>query len=698
MKRIFKILIITLLLSSMLLSACSKGSTTDGDVQEIKTNANAFTYSNGIHNIKAPEVEGEYIIKDGKFLYTLVFPDKLTGYMSNAKSEFLILMKRATGISVIPTTTESHVSEIKDTDRYISFGDTSLVEKAGVTYDKAELKKNGLRIITKDKNIFLFGGQACGMVNAVYKFMEICFNYECYSRNCIEIDTGVINLKLRNFNVTDVPDIDASSPYLGYYDPGYRTATQVDKDALYSEHVTNEEIDAEMKNIMFRMHMPETISDSVIPVIGTGHVGDKSATQHTTLNVFSRIDYPDMDERWFAESHNQICWTAHGDAESLEKMKDHAFMILTKSIMQAGAGKAENRNAIMLGNEDGGGYCNCTACMDAKEKDGGSMAGASIRFANDIIERIYQWFDTEEGAPYKRENFRLVIFAYSALKDPPVFKNAQGEWQVVDGCKMDPRVCVWLTATPVPYLEVYDPLNQEKIEETLKWGLVADHVWYWQYAQFYGDPIYALDFLNGANGDRYKMLASLGAEYILTEIDLSGHGPVCWGDLFVYVINHLAWDCNLDENILVEKWFNAMYGVSADTMLSLYNDQKLFFQSLMRREINEMGGNGFINIGETFWDETYYPYPVLEKWVGMLDKALLEIEPLKLTDERLYNTYKDRIDLASTQFLGVIFDIYGSSANPPFDKETKEMYKMRLLSILDRYKVSGLDYDTILQS
>lgn len=687
--KIFKVLIVFTLIFSTLLSAC-----TPADNSKYNTlYDNRAEKFQGVHVFDAPEVNSEdYIVKDGIFQYTLVFPAKMNSLLSTAREEFLVLLKRATGCSAVDIISDDMISGFNaDSDKYISFGDTTLANFAGVEYDKAQLKHSGVRIITKGKCIFLFGGDVAGIINAVYDFMKICFNYEFFWRNCLEIDTGIKNLKLKNFNVTDIPDIDSQNPLSGSYGSGYDIATEIDKMALGADVLSNDDIAIDIKNRTYRMHMQQSINQAYLPIYGKDHLSKTVDHVHNTLNFFSPVDLAEgCEENWFAPSHTQICWTAHGDEQSLERMKIHALNKIIDTLKKNPPRTNPYANNIVLGNEDGGKYCDCVECAKQKEQDGGSMAGASIRFANDLVQMVYDWMDKPENAEYKRDNLKIVIFAYSSMKDPPVyFDKATNDYKCVDGCEVDDRVCIWLTGGPVPYLSVYDDFNKESTDRLYQWAKVAKHLWFWQYAQFYGKPIYALDFMNGGNAERMKMLSSVGMEYVLTEIDSSSQGPVCWADLMTYMNIQLGWDCNQDESVLIEKYFKAMYKNAADTMLKLYNDQKMYFQFIMNEHM--LKTNDFINIGFTFWSEEHYPYPVLRRWIDMIDQAIIDIEIYKNSNPDLYNAVKDRIEIASSQFLGVIFDIYGESVDPPFDEQTRADYKNRLISILTRYKVAGLD-------
>ena len=103
---------------------------------------------------------------------------------------------------------------------YISLDETTLFHSLKgteneITNTQQELTLNGGKIVTIDNNIYLVGYTDRGTLNMVYTFLAITFNWECYSANTIVMDEGLENLKLRNYQVTDIPDVEYQ-PTSGY--------------------------------------------------------------------------------------------------------------------------------------------------------------------------------------------------------------------------------------------------------------------------------------------------------------------------------------------------------------------------------------------------------------------------------------------------------------------------------------------------
>ena len=148
--------IISLLLCIFLLFTCVSCSKPANDIsEEVKT--------------------GEYLLKDGKSEYVVVKPENSTYNETVAVEEFITLFSEATGVS-LPVVTDENITYSKDS-RYISIGNTKLINDAGVEYS-AEIKEaNSIAIKTKDKSLlgvvlFFNPGNLAGEV--LIAFLELC--------------------------------------------------------------------------------------------------------------------------------------------------------------------------------------------------------------------------------------------------------------------------------------------------------------------------------------------------------------------------------------------------------------------------------------------------------------------------------------------------------------------------------------------
>ena len=157
------------------------------------------------HNFSYEETD-RYILRDGVTEYKVVAPKSDVIEMSYAKTELITIFEEATGVTLKSESDEGlvHTKEGK----YISLGNTSLYKSSGIDADLSAIKEDGVRIITKDNTVYLLGGSAKGVLYAVYDFLKMNFGFETYYKDCYTLDKNVKNLKLMNYDVTDIPDID----------------------------------------------------------------------------------------------------------------------------------------------------------------------------------------------------------------------------------------------------------------------------------------------------------------------------------------------------------------------------------------------------------------------------------------------------------------------------------------------------------
>ncbi len=116
--------------------------------------------------------------------------------------------------------------QYSSTDKYISIGYTEVLNQAGITYDKDELKKaGGFMIVVKDNSIFLFGGDDTASdyrknspCYAVDDLLQMVFGFEVYGT----LPKSVQDSRLESSNATKLP------PYQKYvYGYSYQAGNEV---------------------------------------------------------------------------------------------------------------------------------------------------------------------------------------------------------------------------------------------------------------------------------------------------------------------------------------------------------------------------------------------------------------------------------------------------------------------------------------
>ncbi len=573
------------------------------------------TYS-GTHDFTATETS-DYLVKDGKTEYVLVVDSSASGVERTAKDEFKTLFKQATGIN-IPEKNAAGLTHSADA-KYISIGENSLFKSSGIEIDKHSLTDEGVRIITKDKSVYLVGGGQYGTLYSVYDFMQITFNFEQYYLDCMEIDTGVTEKKLLNYDVTDIPDILKRSTNFAFM-------TQ------------------EFKN---RIRMPLYSGSYLLPIhkkMTADGVADRTSASDTVHNSNEYLPRDDEEyskhSKWFGDAGDVLCYTAHGDADELELMAQACAKKIEASLMAYTTDLYPNMTAVSLTVEDNNDTCSCNSCAENVSKYG-SPSASIIMFINKVNGYLRQWMEENKDNPlYYRDNFELVFFAYNS------FAIAPAKWSESDGkyvpnapeLKLDDGVSVWLALMNLleEELNIYHEKNDKGREQIAKWSAISDGLWFWTYSTNFQQYLYFHDAFSMFNQEGYQYFASFNAKYYYQNSQSYQTGASTgFHALSIYLQSKLAWNTSLDTETLTDDFMNAMFKDAAPVMRSMFDSMRL--HNAKYKQATEYVSS--VAVAKNF------PYATLQNWLNMCDDALKAIESYKTTDAVTYDTLKTHIDV-----------------------------------------------------
>ncbi len=701
MKKIFRLSIVFVLsLLVLLTSACSGGGAAGSDLvvdetlQTVKSPLPAYT--EGVHVFDAPAVENpteeDYIVRNGEFQYKVIVPSDITTVESEAKSEFSALLKRALGQQAI-FVTDTSVPTYDENVRYISLGKTTYLEKAGIVFGEEEqlaLKGNGVKIISKGRNVFLLGGNVRGIMFAVYDYFKICFDYEMIARTCIQMNTTVKNLPILNFNVTDIPDIDEST-YSSYGPIKKTSPTDIDAIALSNEHVKGAEATIELRQMQNRFNGYINLNQLCMQSHGLGHEGDQTSDAHNVLNIWSKSK-PGVRGEWYAQSGYQMCYTAHGDPESYQAMIDFGVAEMIKDIQSYPVAKNPYKNYMYLGQEDNGGNCLCEHCTAYIEQYG-SAAALELRAGNEIIRRIREWMNEKDEygkyvhEEYRRPNFKLVIMAYGTSNIAPTHYDEElGKYVLNDGVEIDEDIIIQIVAQSSPNHAIYHRANQNSYTQQKAWLDVVPGLWVWNHVFHHYNLPYFADILTCFSNERFQWWATANASHLFNEI-AGGEYSQHWYDMYFYVFTKLSWDSTIPMDYLVKHFCEAYFGPASETMMDLFYQQQEYMQFICEKTYLDYGR--YWPQGNQFWTEEDYPYPIIKHFMSYVDKALEDIKiVLDSKDPDKYYVYKERLDVFSVSIIHMVQDIYSTKALKPYSNEEWIEYRNRAIEVLDSHKMS----------
>ena len=637
-----------------------------------------YVYEDGVHDYTAPESSSEYLVKNGATDYVLVVPADASSRVELAADEFKVLFKRATNIE-IPSVLDNSGDPILENEnaKRISIGETSLVknmsdeEKAALGYDTSVLNTDGVRIVTKGNTTYLLGGTMYGVLYAVYDFMQICFNYEFYYRNCIEIDTNVKNLKMREFDVLDIPDIMVRN---------YGNNVSLHKKAWEFELDSGVVDSTDIERAMSRYRYI-TSTEIYLPIYTEKGEVELNYGIHNAYNYV----HPSSKEGWWRSTwlsdaaplnnpaFQELCYTAHGNEEDLTALVEACA---DKIIYSLTLDKWKDRRYVGFTIMDGGYQCTCESCEAACAQDGGSYAGAIIRVANRIMEIVKDWM-ANNGQEDRTLN--LFFFAYGTTEKAPVYFDEEQNCYVPANesviCRDDVYAYI-CTHNDSRSMYWADGENKQDIEEIVKWGAVADHMFNWFYQQRYVLYSAYFDTFSMMNNDMYSYALQNGAFYAVNQGDYRGETVTGYGILNEYVYSKLMWDSTLSMEELCKKFFRAMYKDAADTMWEIWVSEREYSMTVSQD----------ITVGEYNYNRpdkaSLYPYkarllPLIEKY----EKALSEIELLKKTSPAEYELVRQRINTEYVAPLYLTLKFYGTKEVRPFSNAKKLEYKAKLQAI-----------------
>jgi hypothetical protein len=681
MKKLFTS-IMSLTMASLLTfgaTGCTTSSNNGGDaVTEIIKQDRVSYY--GTHEQSAVDTD-RYLVKNGVSDYVVVLPEGAKSMLLDAKNDLLILFKKATGVA-LSFKYDSSVDVFDTNQHYISLGETKLVRQAGIDkseYSYEKLKSEGIRIITKDNTVFLLGGSDFGVNNAVYKFLEIYFNFDYYYRDCIDLDVNVTDCKFKNIDVTDVPDIDHFFGADHVFHWGRNTVAPLDalglgaqtaeEEVSYKHHRAGNH--ASSNEMLMRVHLKLNDATSA------------SSTMHNVLTYLPKC----ATKCDCHSSGNQLCYTAHGNAEVLQQMVDTCAEKIIFSLKTYTPDRYPYMNYISFTMEDNSDICHCQTCKEEYKTIG--YSGSLIKFSNKIGEKVDAWLEAQkdENAEFHnayRENFHILIFGYNAYTDPPVDENGAPLCEEVVCHK---RIGVWHASSRgvSAHADVYDPkwINgtgefMGPVKQILGWKEITKNscLWFWHNSGNVVNNDYFSDGFTIYSNNFMELMAYAGYEYIYAAHFLNGGSDLtCWQNLLVYVQNKLRWDCHRNMDDYIKKYMNAMFQDASDIMYDLLQDEIVYYQKLV---VDAPENN---NWGRAIKSKENYPYSVLLGWLQKCDNAINEIETLKETNQDLYTLVKHRIEIEASAHIYRIINMYGNDVTKPFSDTQLDLYKQRLRSI-----------------
>lgn len=612
--------IVLCLLLSFSAVACGKNNETN-----VATNTSTFTYTDGRHQFNYQETSRD-LVKGGTSEYSIVIPANPTEQMSYIATELQLLFKEATGIN-LPIITDDSVTYTAQ-GKFISLGQNSLLKAVGLDDDvlSLNLEKQGYIIKTVDNSIFISGNNDFAATYGMYNYLDIEFNFDCFSNNYYYIDKNVTDLKLKEFDVLDVPDIPVrklTNPFM-----------------------------SEKAQTMYRMRLTPGGRDI--------SVGDSSA--HSSFVYLPKETFQVEHPKWYSIDGTQLCWTARGDSAELKLMQETVFNKMKNSLKG-------NENGFLLSftQADKVTWCTCQSCMSESIKYNGSNAAVMVKFCNNLAEMIDAWFETEEGAPHKRD-YKLYFLAYNKTLAAPVKYNAEADaYEAIDGLKCHENVSPYVAPIERSFVKSITDKENERFYSAIRgWAAISDELCYFDYMSNYNNFMVSYDIFNTMQ-ESLTMLAQFDCFYysILGQYGQSG-ASTGWQVFRSYLFSKLSWNVNANVDQITEDFFKHYYNDGWENMLKYYEEYRIH-----SKKITDDGTMNATGVYGRVIDKGYFPKNLVERWIGYCNAAIEDIEYLKSVDMAMYNLVYDHIITERVSLYYIMVQQHATSSPSSYIQELK---------------------------
>ena len=617
MKRKIKLLI-TLLLSSVFfvqLAAC-------GESQNNSQSASSDGSSEEADAIADTDIS---LVAGGQSEYKIVTAGDDTSPTEKYASEFLqTQFKNATDI-LLPIVSDED-ADLDENEKIISVGATSIFEDTGLTVTEEELNVDGFRLKRYGNTVVLAAAEgSAGIIYAAQEFLKHEFDYEVYASDEVYLETGVTDVKLKDFDILDTPDFwGRSMDGLLQYNPDLALSLRMRTDQLN------------------------------VAEYGYGSARDWiPGGAHTFRTIVNPDDYPEHKNDWFLG--NQLCLT---NAELISTFAGN----LEQMILDNPQGRI-----VFMGEMDFGGFCSCPNCSEEITRYG--LSGYLIRFCNKVIDIIETWKAETEEVKNREWVYGTFCYTSSGSIIPPVTQNADGEYAIRDeSCRPHEKLYVRLTPlTPACYYHSLRDAGQSSGIDSIctesnkiynyfeGWSAITDRIMVWDYdANFSGYYIFYNDF--DTLQENLQYYKEKGVVNIFRE-NTTGSAQRSLGDLNAYLNAKLMWNVDADMEQLMNDFLTHFYKDGAEYMRQ-YIDLMRGHWAMM--DATSEGGFHAVSYSEITAQANMWPIRILEQAMDILEQATASYAYLETEDPVLYSTLVDRV---REEMMCIRFMILGNYSN-----------------------------------
>ncbi len=555
---------------------------------------------------------GDALTSDYKVLYDDADSDVATAasYFStqigNASGYFLPLVKRS-----------EFALSLNKSSKYIVIGCKDLFYESGKTMPSENLGISGYYISSYGSSLFFVAPHSEGYHMGVLRLLNAICGFDMITE-----DTVVYENKAET-----LPDIEiVEAP-----DSQWRNYTNYITDA------TRYGLGYSLNFEMMRVSRDD---------------GKTGSTVHNIFDYLPKETYLKSNPEWYSDDQAQLCYTAHGNEESLEKMVEASYKVL-KNTVDANP----NASIVSFTQADINSSCTCEACTKQKAKDG-AVSGALIRFTNKLDDKLQKYLSekAEKNNEEKRE-VKVCFFSYHASFEPPTTSVKDDPT-----LKCNDTVMVFMAPIFANFTKSFYEEENERYAKNIKdWSNYTKNIMSWVYETDYHHYMYPYNTYSSMM-ETYRFLKQYGTYAIYNEGQRNSNNVTCFGKLKEYLDAKAQIDVNASYSEYTDKFF-ANYFEDASSIMRNYYEEMRAWETYLEDHPEQygLGGGVYQEIGS---DAAYWPKQLLLRWLDEMNEAEKAIAHYKTSDPAKYSRLHKHILIETLFPRYALCDLHGDTYSP----------------------------------